>query len=92
MRKDMARVIVERPRFLEGVGRKGWDHPFEELPKQIGMRRSERERRIEAEVADLDAAKSKLPPLAPEVEWEVNRAIERMNGGQNASSGGTVTG
>lgn len=56
------------------------------------LTRRERERRIEAEAAHLISAKSRLPPLEPEMEWELNKAIERMNRGRNASSGSTVAG
>jgi uncharacterized protein DUF5681 len=56
------------------------------------LTKRERERRIEAEAADLDASKSKLPPLTPEMEWELNQVIEKMRRGQSASSDSTVTG
>ena len=42
MRKDMARVIVERPR-LGGGGRKGRSVALEDLPQKQGMRRPHRE-------------------------------------------------
>lgn len=38
MRPDMAKVIVERPRRLEGFSRKGRVLPLEELPRHEGMR------------------------------------------------------
>jgi hypothetical protein len=44
MREDMAKVIVERPRVGGGPARKGRARSLEELPKQLGMRRSHRER------------------------------------------------
>jgi hypothetical protein len=44
MREDMAKVIVERPRIVDYRSRKGRDRPLDELPKQLGMRRSQRER------------------------------------------------
>lgn len=56
------------------------------------LTKRERERRIEAEATHLISAKSRLPPLEPEMEWELNKAIEMTNRGQSASSSGTVTG
>jgi hypothetical protein len=44
MREDMAKVIVERPRIVDYRSRKGRARPLDELPKQLGMRRSQRER------------------------------------------------
>lgn len=44
MRKDMAKVIVTRPRILESVARKGRAVPDELQPKFIGLRRHARER------------------------------------------------
>jgi hypothetical protein len=44
MREDMSRVIVERPRIIDSVGRKGRARPLEDLPVHEGMRRSQRER------------------------------------------------
>ena len=44
MREDMAKVIVERPRIVDSFAHKGRLRPFDELPKQLGMRRSQRER------------------------------------------------
>lgn len=41
MRRDMAKVIVERPRILEGSPRKGRGLD-EDLPSKIGMRRHQR--------------------------------------------------
>ena len=38
MRPDMAKVIVERPRRVEGVSRRGRVLGFDDLPKQEGMR------------------------------------------------------
>jgi hypothetical protein len=35
MRKDMARVIVERPRILDGIGLKGRSPPLDELPRVL---------------------------------------------------------
>lgn len=44
MRKDMAKVIVTRPRILESVARKGRAVADELQPKFIGLRRHARER------------------------------------------------
>lgn len=44
MRKDMAKVIVTRPRILESTVRKGRAVPDELQPKFIGLRRHVRER------------------------------------------------
>lgn len=44
MRKDMAKVIVTRPRILESAARKGRAVPDELQPKFIGLRRHARER------------------------------------------------
>lgn len=38
MRPDMAKVIVERPRRLEGIARAGRQRPLDELPSHEGMR------------------------------------------------------
>jgi len=43
MRKDMAKVIVERPRKGGNFGRKGRARPLDELPSQQGIRRPHRE-------------------------------------------------
>nr|WP_313040747.1 hypothetical protein [Brevundimonas diminuta] len=44
MRKDMAKVIVTRPRILESTARKGRTVPDDLQPKFIGLRRHARER------------------------------------------------
>ena len=44
MREDMSRVIMERPRIIDSIERKGRCRSLEDLPKQQGMRRSQRER------------------------------------------------
>jgi hypothetical protein len=44
MREDMSRVIVERPRIIDSIEGKGRCRSLEDLPKQQGMRRSQRER------------------------------------------------
>lgn len=43
MRKDMAKVIVTRPRVVESFARKGRAIPDEDQPKFIGLRRQVRE-------------------------------------------------
>lgn len=42
MREDMSRVIVERPRIIDGAERKGRPRPLEDLPSHEGMRRPHR--------------------------------------------------
>ncbi len=44
MREDMSRVIVERPRIIDSMSRKGRSRSLEDLPTHQGMRRSQRER------------------------------------------------
>lgn len=44
MRKDMAKVVVTRPRMVDSVTRKGRSAPTETLPKKIGLRRHVQER------------------------------------------------
>ncbi len=56
MRKDMARVIVERPRKGGNFGRKGRARPIDDLPAHQGMRRPHRE---------LNASKRLNENLAP---------------------------
>ncbi len=43
MRKDMAKVLVERPRLIDSTEHRGRKLPAELLPKALGMRRSVRE-------------------------------------------------
>lgn len=43
MRKDMFKVIVERPRLIEDSARKGRSRPDDLLPSRIGLRRAARE-------------------------------------------------
>jgi len=39
MRKDMAKVIVTRPRIVDSVRRRGRARPDDLLPKGVGLRR-----------------------------------------------------
>jgi hypothetical protein len=67
MREDMAKVIVERPRIVDYHPRKGRARPLEELPKQLGMRRSQQERHGEKVLNE------NLAPLRRFLERQVGR-------------------
>lgn len=43
MRKDMAKVLVERPRLIDSTEHRGRKLPDDLLPKSIGVRRGVRE-------------------------------------------------
>ena len=43
MRKDMAKVLVERPRLIDSAARRRRIVPDDLLPKSIGLRRDVRE-------------------------------------------------
>jgi len=72
MRKDMARVIVERPRILDGIGRKGRSRPLEDLPKQQGMRRAQHER------GGYKSLNENLAPLRRYLERQVGRPWDKV--------------
>lgn len=72
MREDMARVIVERPRIVDGIGRKGRRRAFEDLPMQQGMRRSQRER------GGYKALSENLAPLRRFLERQVGRPWDKV--------------
>jgi hypothetical protein len=72
MREDMSRVIVERPRIIDSVGRKGRSRPLEDLPKQEGMRRSQRER------GGYKTLNENLAPLRRFLERQVGRPWDKV--------------
>jgi hypothetical protein len=72
MRKDMARVIVERPRIIEDFSRKGRTQEPEELPKQIGLRRGQRER------GGFKLLNENLAPLRRYLERQVGRPWDKV--------------
>jgi len=72
MREDMARVIVERPRLLDSIGRKGRLKLFEDCPKQLGMRRSQRER------GGYKMLNENLAPLRRFLERQVGRPWDKV--------------
>jgi hypothetical protein len=72
MREDMARVIVERPRIIDSFARKGRAPPLEEYPKQLGMRRSQRER------GGFKTLNENLAPLRRFLERQVGRPWDKV--------------
>jgi hypothetical protein len=72
MREDMAHVIVERPRIIDGRPRKGRARPLEEYPKQLGMRRSQRERGGDKTLNE------NLAPLRRFLERQVGRPWDKV--------------
>jgi hypothetical protein len=72
MREDMAHVIVERPRIIDGRPRKGRARPLEEYPKQLGMRRSQRERGGDKSLNE------NLAPLRRFLERQVGRPWDKV--------------
>ena len=72
MREDMAKVIVERPRIVDYRPRKGRARPLEELPKQLGMRRSQQERHGEKVLNE------NLAPLRRYLERQVGRPWDKV--------------
>lgn len=72
MRKDMAKVIVERPRYKDGSDKKGRRHPLEELPSKIGMRRAHKER------GTWKMLNENLSPLRRYLEKQVGRPWNKV--------------
>jgi hypothetical protein len=72
MRKDMAKVIVERPRIIDSFAHKGRARPYDELPKQLGMRRSQRER------GGYKMLNENLNPLRRFLERQVGRPWDKV--------------
>jgi hypothetical protein len=72
MREDMAKVIVERPRIVDYRPRKGRARPLEELPKQLGMHRSQLERHGDKVLNE------NLNPLRRYLERQVGRPWDKV--------------
>jgi hypothetical protein len=72
MREDMAKVIVERPRIIDSFVHKGRVRPLDELPKQLGMRRSQRER------GGYKMLNENLAPLRRFLERQVGRPWDKV--------------
>jgi hypothetical protein len=72
MRKDMARVIVERPRVIDSFSRKGRARPLEELPFQESMRRGHQHR------GGLKLLNENLAPLRRYLERQVGRPWDKV--------------
>jgi hypothetical protein len=67
MREDMAKVIVENPRWDDGSWRKGRRVPDELLPARLGLRRQAREH------GGYKMLNENLPPLRRYLERQVGR-------------------
>ena len=72
MRSDMPRVIVNRPRIVDRLPRKGRDEAREHLPTQIGMRRSVQER------GGFKRLNENLAPLRRFLEKQVGRPWNKI--------------
>jgi hypothetical protein len=72
MREDMSRVMVERPRIIDSISRKGRRRSFDDLPKQQGMRRSQRER------GGHKRLNENLPPLRRFLERQTGRPWDKV--------------
>jgi hypothetical protein len=72
MREDMAHVIVERPRIIDSIPRKGRRFPLDQAPKQLGMRRSQRER------GGYKMLNENLAPLRRFLERQVGRPWDQV--------------
>jgi hypothetical protein len=72
MREDMAKVIVERPRIIDSFSPKGRVRPLDEFPKQLGMRRSQRER------DGYKTLNENLAPLRRFLERQVGRPWDKV--------------
>src|SRR6266536_2639198 len=70
MRKDMSRVIVERPRLGGGRHRKGRAVPLEDLPKQEGIGRPY--------TGDWKTLNENLSPLRRYLERQVGRPWNKV--------------
>jgi hypothetical protein len=70
MRRDMAKVIVERPRFPDPNPRRGRAVKFEDLPKQQGIRRPY--------IPNGKALNENLAPLRRYLEKQVGRPWNKV--------------
>jgi hypothetical protein len=72
MRKDMAKVLVERPRRIDSAARRGRSLPDELLPKSIGMRRGVHE------AGGFKPLNENLAPLRRYLERQVGRPWNKV--------------
>jgi len=72
MRKDMAKVLVERPRRIDSAARLGRSLPDELLPKSIGMRRGVHE------AGGFKPLNENLAPLRRYLERQVGRPWNKV--------------
>lgn len=72
MRKDMAKVIVTRPRVVDSVGRRGRVCPDDQLPKGVGLRRDAMEH------GGFKMLNENLAPLRRYLEKQVGRSWNRV--------------
>lgn len=72
MRKDMAKVLVERPRLIDSTEHRGRKLPAELLPKALGMRRSVRE------AGGFKQLNENLAPLRRYLERQVGRPWNKV--------------
>ena len=72
MRDDMHRVIITRPRILNGASRKGRPKPIEEQPLRRGMRRDHSEKGSDKSLNDY------LSPLRRYLAKQVGRPWDKI--------------
>lgn len=72
MRKDMAKVLVDRPRLIDSTEHRGRKLPDELLPKAIGVRRSVRE------AGGFKQLNENLAPLRRYLERQVGRPWNKV--------------
>ncbi len=72
MRKDMAKVLVERPRLIDSTEHRGRKLPIELLPKAIGVRRGVRE------AGGFKQLNENLAPLRRYLERQVGRPWNKV--------------
>lgn len=72
MRKDMAKVLVERPRLIDSIEHRGRRLPDELLPKAVGMRRGVQE------AGGFKQLNENLTPLRRYLERQVGRPWNKV--------------
>ena len=72
MRKDMAKVLVERPRLIDSTEHRGRKLPDELLPKSLGVRRAVRE------AGGYKQLNENLAPLRRYLERQVGRPWNKV--------------
>jgi hypothetical protein len=72
MRKDMAKIIVERPRKIDSVRRRGRGLPDDVMPKAIGLRRHVKE------AGGFKMLNENLAPLRRYLERQVGRPWNKV--------------